>query len=557
VFTPGPIYPQNLLGRLMRLGSALAREPRPIDRIVSPIRRPLDRAWYRRAGRLGELGRLGESVAQVSTDSDGTRVLVLALRMWTHHVAYEAVIAEALRLRGAEVAVLICGGGQPICEVGWGRRVAPRPCDRCAYFTERAVRSGRLPLLRLADEFPWGPSPAQAPTRVGVPDGRAATTLASVAWFTKSAAPERTRDGAAVADDFAVSTAAVETAFTRVLDRYEPDVVFMLNGLFAAERTARDVATKRGVRVVTYEIAPRKDALVFGETAPAPLMLMDSLAEDQLSRPLSNRESEALEVLLRARVTGSTSHETYFATRQDHDPGAARLALGIPEGKRVVSAFTNLAWDTALFGTEIGYESQFEWLARTCETISSNKHVVLVIRTHPAESRWGTAQPVEQELRRLGGDLPGNVRLVGSADPLSSYALIGISDLVLGYTTTVGLEAAVRGIPVAVAAQTHYRGRGFTIDVESHADLERAIAELPPMTAEQIELARRYAFAFFFRRMIPFRHVRNVDGRLARVPEAAVELSAGQDPYLDFICERIIHGGEFHLPPELALLDQG
>ena len=35
----------------------------------------------------------------------------------------------------------------------------------------------------------------------------------------------------------------------------------------------------------------------------------------------------------------------------------------------------------------------------------------------------------------------------------------------LCYTTTVGLEAAVRGIPVAVAGETHYRGRGFTSDI--------------------------------------------------------------------------------------------
>ena len=40
-----------------------------------------------------------------------------------------------------------------------------------------------------------------------------------------------------------------------------------------------------------------------------------------------------------------------------------------------------------------------------------------------------------------------------------------MSDLALVYTTTVGLEAANLGIPVAVAGATHYRGRGFTHDV--------------------------------------------------------------------------------------------
>ena len=67
------------------------------------------------------------------------------------------------------------------------------------------------------------------------------------------------------------------------------------------------------------------------------------------------------------------------------------------------------------------------------------------------------------------------------------------------------------------------------------------------------EVARRYAFAFFFRLMIPFRHVRNVDGRLAELPVSADEILPGRDPYLDFICDRILSGGDFVLPSELAL----
>ena len=67
---------------------------------------------------------LGESVARTpTTRSVGYKVLVVSLRMWTHHAAYESVVAHALRLRGADVAFLTCGGGLPICEVGSGRRV--------------------------------------------------------------------------------------------------------------------------------------------------------------------------------------------------------------------------------------------------------------------------------------------------------------------------------------------------------------------------------------------------------------------------------------------------
>ena len=283
---------------------------------------------------------------------------------------------------------------------------------------------------------------------------------------------------------------------------------------------------------------------------------MDGLAEEQQSRPLTPEESDALDEMLYGRVTGTASHERYFERPQDHDESSVRRSLGIDPGRRVISAFTNLAWDTALLGRNVGYESQFDWLAHAVRVTGERDDSVLVIRVHPSESRWGTAQPVEAELSRRVGQFPQNVVLIRPDDSTSSYALLAITDLALCYTTTIGLEAAVRGVPVAVGGRTHYRGRGFTTDVATRADLERLVADPPDMSPDQVELARRYAFAFFFRRMIPFRHVRNDAGRLAGIPVSADELLPGQDPFLDFICERIVDGGEFFLPSSLALADQ-
>jgi Capsule polysaccharide biosynthesis protein len=555
MFTLGPTYPNTFFGRLRRVGSALARESRAIDHLVSPLRRPLDRAYYNRAGRLRELGTLADSVKRLRSTSSGKRVLVLSLRMWTHHAAYESVIAQALRLRGAEVTLLTCGGGLPICEVGWGRRTAPRPCDRCAWFTDRVASRGDFPPLRLADGLPWGSSPRRAPSVAtqGSSISLHEAGFPSTAWFTKSGDPSRTRDGAAVENDFAISAAAVEEAFERALDQFRPDVVFALNGLFAAERTVRAVAADHGVRAITYEKAGRRDTLLFSVVGAAPEMVTDALAEDQCSRPLTEAEAEALDAMLLSRVTGAGAHERYFDTPLEHESEAVRRSLGLRRDARVLSAFSNLAWDTALLGRDVAFESQFDWLARTCEAAGSRDDVELVIRVHPAESRWGTAQPVEGELISRLGALPGNVHLVRPDEPLSSYGLLAISDLVLCYTTTVGLEAAVRGIPVAVAGRPHYRGRGFTIDIESHADLERALVEPQTMSADQVELARRYAFAFFFRLMIPFRHVTTIGDRLTGVTTSAEELLPGRDPYLDFICDRILDGGDLILPAELAV----
>ena len=48
---------------------------------------------------------------------------------------------------------MTCGGGQPACEMGWARRAYPRPCDRCAWYTDRVIAAGGLDAYRLVDHF--------------------------------------------------------------------------------------------------------------------------------------------------------------------------------------------------------------------------------------------------------------------------------------------------------------------------------------------------------------------------------------------------------------------
>jgi capsule polysaccharide export protein KpsC/LpsZ len=185
------------------------------------------------------------------------------------------------------------------------------------------------------------------------------------------------------------------------------------------------------------------------------------------------------------------------------------------------------------------------------EAAGRRPDLTLIVRIHPAEQSWGTRQPIEDALGRKR--LPENVRVVGPADPISSYVLLGLSELVLTYASTIGLEAAVRGLPVAVAAETHYRGRGFTIDISSHDDVERCLDNVQAPSVEEIELAKRYAFTFFFRCMIPFPAVKVVEGHPIAVPNDRGQLLPGRDPYLDFVCDRILDGGNFVLPDSLAL----
>src|SRR5439155_3995395 len=81
----------------------------------------------------------------------------------------------------------------------------------------------------------------------------------------------------------------------------------------------------------------------------------------------------------------------------------------------------------------------------------------------------------------------------------------------LVYTTTAGLEMALRGKPVVVAARVYYRSRRFTLDVECADEypriLDRAF-EKGRMTGQETDLARRFAHLLLFRYLHQFPVVR-------------------------------------------------
>jgi hypothetical protein len=546
-----------LRARLSAIGNAFSHGDRdPADAAAARLRRPLDRAFLRRVTSLDALERLGESVQAAAPPASGPRILALSLRGWPAHAAYEAVIAQALRLRGADVRTLSCGGGQPVCELGWARRAHPRPCDRCAWLTDATLGGTRLPQHRLGDDFAWGRDARRAPKEPpadGEVEADAAARI-SLAWFLRTSDPATAPESAAAGRDFAVATAGIARAAERLLGRERPDAVFALNGLFGAERAVAEVARARGIRVVTYEIAPRAGSLVFSQGAPAPEYDNDEAWATLREQPLDAPEAEAIGQLLADRARGVGAHERYFDAPEERLE-ELRSRLRLAPGTRVVSLFTNLTWDSATLEHDLGFTSMIDWVEDAARLVAERDDTTLVIRIHPAERRWRTREEVIPILEaRFGGRLPANVRLVDPDEPLSTYALVDLSELVLVYTTTVGLEAAARGVPVAVAGRTHYRGCGFTIDVDGHDHLRSTLDERHErLPSEAIDLAHRYAYTFFFRCSIPFPAVAVHDGRVVQAPDAATAIAPGADAYLDFVCDRILDGAPFVLPAELSL----
>ena len=523
------------------------------------------------AGRLGEYARKGahallrevslapEQVSSLRLRSDepagGPRVMVVTPRSWAYHVQVEAILGHALRLRGATVEYLVCGTGLPVCDRANTWEAPPMPCRTCHGYVEGSLRRHGLPFRRMEWTEGTG-SPDVWPELDemtldeledlewdGIPLGR--LTAVPTRWFLMRADLEDEPLAPRTRRDLLVGAREVARAARSEIERFSPDVVVALNGLFFFESIVRYVAQRDGIDVVTYERAFEPESLVFRRELPASHYDITPLWERWREVELVPAEEARLDDYLESRRRKGHPIFDFWKDAVDEEVSA-------PLGGRLVVVMTNVTWDSAVIGRERAYPSIQRWLEATVRLAERRPQDRFVIRIHPAEVKMSgktTREPLGEHLARTFDQLPPNIRVVLPDDPTSSYVFMEACDLGLVLTSTVGLEMALMGKPVVVAGDVHYRGKGFTLDADSPEtweDMVVAALEDPRAHAPDVERARRYAHAFFFRAPIDLPQVSEPVPGLAAITVGSVdELRPGVHEGLDRICDGILGGGDF------------
>jgi hypothetical protein len=133
-------------------------------------------------------------------------------------------------------------------------------------------------------------------------------------------------------------------------------------------------------------------------------------------------------------------------------------------------------------------------------------------------------------------------------------------DSVIIYGTKTGVELTSMGVPVLVAGEAWIRNKGVTLDARSAEHYFELLDQLPlghRMETDAVRRARKYAFHFFFRRMIPLPMMAAAEGKSPfRVDiQSLDELRPGRSKGLDVICDGILSGSPFVYPAESDVLE--
>lgn len=497
----------------------------------------------------------------------GPKILFFTLRGWSIQVAWDVALAAALRLRGADVSFFTCGKRLPLCDIASYEAVPPLPCSFCATYMNRALNAWHFPTKRLRDYI----QPAEIKSieqQVDsipyedydnfifdeIPVGQLVTI--SVRWFLCSGTIGNERLARHTYRNFLISGAMMVLVGKRLLDDILPDKLYLFSGLFFAERIMLELARKRNLSVITHEAGFMPNTVVIAHDKIASRYDLDDVWPDYAEIPLTQQETTQLDEYLFARKSGKRDAATYYpAIEKDEQTIATRLDLD--RSKKLVTVFTNILWDSAALDRETAFASMADWLDQTLQYFLNRSDVQLVIRIHPAEVRLEmhtTREKIAPFLTERYPTLPAHIKLIPPESDVSSYTLMRMSDVGLVYTSTTGLEMALEGKPVLVSGWTHYARKGFTYDIatrDEYLSILNHLDDLTHLSPEAIEYARRYAYLFFFRLMLPFPAVSRLPrARLQFNFERLSELRPGLQPEMDLICTALLENKPFVRPRE-------
>jgi len=295
------------------------------------------------------------------------------------------------------------------------------------------------------------------------------------------------------------------------MQTHKPDVVLIPNGLILEMGIVFRVARYLNIPAMTFEFNDQREQIWLAQNTSIMRQDTDYLVRERCSLPMTDQMYERLADLENARrgarVWGKSRRLWQYVSTQGAE--RTRQALGLDE-RPVVLLAANVLGDSLTLGRNIFAESMSEWITKTVRYFAKRTDVQLVIRIHPGEKIVPQAKSMGTVVREALPEIPSHIHVIGALDNVNTYDLIEIANLGLAYTTTVGVETAMNGIPVISCGDTHYRGRGFTIDPNSwdeyFSTLEEVLSDLPAhrLTEEWTGKAWNYAYRFFFEYPRPF-----------------------------------------------------
>ena len=503
--------------------------------------------------------------------SNGQKILIAtSMGCYDHAIIVESLLAVALTIRGANVDILLCDRAIPCCQMTKIFNVSPENllarsdtprCDNCVkkgtsafkplgipihWFNHMIRPEDSLKAEEVSSSIPMDLIPTYRYNGIAVGEHAMAGTLRYYARGDLNGEYHSEK----MLRRYLKASLLTALSMQNFLDHHRYDCAVFHHGIYVPQGIIGEVCRDHGVRVVNWNPSYRKHTFIFSHE--------DSYHHTMITEPTSEweefnldriREHQILDYL-KSRWHGSEDW-IWFHEKPYSDLEKIEEETGVDFEKPCIGLLTSVMWDAQLHYASNAFDNMLDWLLATIEYFSLRPELQLIIRIHPAEINGliPSRQKMFDEIMAHAEKVPENVFIIPPESHISTYAVMERCNAVIIYNTKTGIEISSMGIPVIVAGEAWIRNKGFSIDASSPEEYVKVLDDLPlahKLSDENLLLAKKYAYHFFYRRMIELPFFVTVKKHKFSIQLSNLrDLKPGNYSGLDVICNGILLGHSF------------
>jgi len=262
-----------------------------------------------------------------------------------------------------------------------------------------------------------------------------------------------------------VSAQMIVDAFSEIVERERPDVVYLFNGRGFINRAIVGVCNKYSVLFVTVEVSANHErVLEYPASLPHSIeantrkmrdLWMAADADEKLKTSISFYE--------RKRLGYITNDRSYVASQKKG------LLPDFKYGKKIIAIFNSSDDEIKSIGSEWSFSESFNQYDIVAELLSktSEQDLFFIVRMHPNLEK--VRAPWVKKWNRIKNF--SNCYFIDADSPISSYEVLDAADKVLVFGSTMGAEAVAAGKVVILYGNSFYERLDICYHVKSTAHL--------------------------------------------------------------------------------------
>lgn len=491
---------------------------------------------------------------------------------------HDYLLAHSLRLRGAQIIPMICGGLQSYsCSVYggiWGEEGKTDHNEKCKeciksdmqtwrkwFGTEPIMAKNFVPKdkyseivqyinsLEIEDYEKW--------EYMGIAIGKMASTILKNNWLISSITLDE--QNIKKIKIYALNIALMTYASEAIIDETEPDIIYGNDSFYYPWSIVQELAKKKDIPYYNAYSIGKADHYAYALNESVVSIPLKNVWDSYKKYEMSDKEKRIINDYLEKRKYG---RDMMINTACPDKSCIFKNELELLDIRKPIALIAaNVTWDAAAQDKELIYANILDWVIDTINYFGKHPEWQLIVKAHPAEKNRlvpVAKEQVVQFTKQIYKDqLPTNIFLLDADTSYSMYELFPKITCGIVYTSTAGIEMACQGIPVICVADCFYRNLGFTFDPndkEQYYSILKEILNKDDKYMKNVsDIAKQFFYLYYFIYIFPntwFSY------RYWEIPRLYVkngkQLMPGKNKVVDYLCDRILKKEEIidaeHIP---------